>query len=194
MKRLAVLCVVAIVAACSEPGPPPAPEVPPTDAVGADTLTATGWGALQIGMTRAAVIAAAGEDANPGAVGGADPEQCDEFHPANAPEGMLVMIENGVLTRISLVREATLRTAGGVGVGDTSEAVLSAYPGAVTSAHKYVAAPAAYITTWQTGSAADADYVQDPDARGLVFEIDETGLVTAIRAGGPSIQYVEGCS
>ena len=39
-------------------------------------------------------------------VGGAEPETCDQFHPARAPEGLLVMIENGVLTRITLAAPA----------------------------------------------------------------------------------------
>jgi hypothetical protein len=36
--------------------------------------------------------------------------------------------------------------------------------------------------------------VQDASARGIVYEIDGTGKVGAIHAGGPSIQYVEGCA
>ena len=34
----------------------------------------------------------------------------------------------------------------------------------------------------------------DEAARGLLYEIDGTGKVGAVRAGGPSIQYVEGCA
>jgi hypothetical protein len=36
--------------------------------------------------------------------------------------------------------------------------------------------------------------VQDEAARGIVYEIDGAGKVGAIHAGGPSIQYVEGCA
>ena len=53
---------------------------------GPTLLTAEGWDGLRIGMTRAEVVAAAGEDANPEAVGGPEPEMCDEFRPADAPE------------------------------------------------------------------------------------------------------------
>jgi hypothetical protein len=59
--------------------------------------------------------------------------------------------------------------------------------------HKYEAAPAEYITVWDGGVRSEP-YVQDEAARGLVYEIDGSGNVAAIRAGGPSIQYVEGCS
>ncbi|WP_158332143.1 hypothetical protein [Brevundimonas abyssalis] len=36
-------------------------------------------------MTRAEVVAALGEDANPDAVGGPDPESCDQFRPERRP-------------------------------------------------------------------------------------------------------------
>ena len=36
--------------------------------------------------------------------------------------------------------------------------------------------------------------VQDANARGLLYEVGGDGKVRAIRAGGPSIQYVEGCA
>src|SRR5690606_9883692 len=67
-------------------------------------ITPDGWGPLRIGMTRAEVVAAAGEDANPNAVGGPIPEECDEFRPREAPDGVLLMLEQGVLTRISISR------------------------------------------------------------------------------------------
>jgi hypothetical protein len=59
-------------------------------------------------MTLAEVTAAAGPDSDPDSVGGAEPESCDQFRPANAPEGVLVMIEQGKLTRISLVEMSDL--------------------------------------------------------------------------------------
>lgn len=156
-------------------------------------LTAEGWGPLRIGMTRAEVEAALGPDANPEAVGGPDPEACDEFRPEQAPEGLLVMIENGVLTRISAVRDSELNTNQGYGIGDPADGIKAAYgDDARVEPHKYVAAPAEYITVWATEEADG--YVQNPEARGVVYEIGEEGTVTAIRGGGPSIQYVEGCS
>jgi hypothetical protein len=183
-------------AAPAGPATPVAPTDPtaPTAPADGNALTATGLGPLRIGMTRAEVVAAWGEDANPGAVGGADPAQCDEFRPARAPEGTLVMIENDRLTRISLIRGSTLKSDRGFGLGAEASAVKAAYgPAAVASPHKYSSAPAEYVTVWSPPTSGTA-YVQDPNARGLVYEIGMDGRVSAIRGGGPSIQYVEGCS
>jgi hypothetical protein len=178
----------------AEPTEPTAPRTTPAAPADGNALTATGLGPLRIGMTRAEVVAAWGEDANPDAVGGADPAQCDEFRPARAPEGTLVMIENDRLTRISLIRGSTLKSDRGFGLGDEASAVKTAYgPVAVASPHKYSSAPAEYVTVWSPPT-SDTAYVQDPNARGLVYEIGMDGRVSAMRGGGPSIQYVEGCS
>ena len=150
-------------------------------------LTEEGGGPSRVGMTRAEVVAAGGEDANPGAVGGPDPEQCDEFRPERAPEGMLVMIERGRLTRITLSAGTGITTERGFGVGDDPGPIEEAYgDSAAISAHKYSPAPARYITVWKTDSGGE-------DARGLVFEVGPDGRVAHIHAGGRSIQYVEGC-
>lgn len=178
------------------PAPAPAPADPATPtalAPAGDVITAEGFGPLRIGMSRAEVAAALGEDSQPDAVGGPDPATCDEFRPAKAPEGLLVMIENGVLTRVSVVRNPAIKSDRGFGVGDTAAAVKAAYgPRALSSPHKYQDAPAEYVTVWSAGGGAD--YVQDPNARGLVYEIGSDGRVLAVRGGGPSIQYVEGCA
>ena len=117
------LAILALVAACQEPAQRGAATAGDTASapVLVDSMraarpesTATigpdGWGLLRIGMTRAEVVAAAGEDANPNAVGGPNPKECDEFRPARTPRGLLVMLEDGILTRISL-SEGTVRRA-----------------------------------------------------------------------------------
>ena len=164
----------------------PAPEGA-SDATSSPPLTAEGWGDLRIGMTRAEVVAAAGEDANPDAVGGPDPEMCDLFRPVEAPEGMLVMIERDTLTRISISSPADIETDRGISVGDPAEAVKAILGSqAVVSPHKYLASPAEYIALW-TAAGAGAE------SRGVVHEVGADGRVIHIHAGGPSIQYVEGC-
>ena len=198
IHRLLLTSAVLVLAACgAENSAPPeaAPEPTPPPAASSTTpqLTAEGWGPLRIGMTRAEVVAALGEDANPGAVGGPDPASCDEFRPERAPDAMLVMIERDRLTRISLIRPSEVTTDRGYGVGDPGDGITAAYgAGARREPHKYEPAPAGYITVWSRGGGAG--YVEDPDARGLVFEVGQDGAVKAIRAGGPSIQYVEGCA
>jgi hypothetical protein len=182
-----------VLASC-QPGPSPdAEEVPPVTEPPlipepADRLTPDGWDGLLIGMTRDEVVAILGEDANPAAVGGPDPETCDEFRPERAPLGMRVMIERGRLTRITLSDPATTETEGGITVGDPADAVRSHFGGRVAATpHKYQAAPAEYLTLWTVGGPGP------PDARGMVYEVGVEGRVIHIHAGGPSIQYVEGC-
>ena len=113
MIRLATLGSVAVLSLAACGAPPPEPETPaepapapaPTPGApvsAADKLTAQGYGPLRIGMTRAEVEAALGPDSDPEAVGGPDPESCDQFRPERAPEGVLVMVEDGVLARISV--------------------------------------------------------------------------------------------
>lgn len=194
----AVLMLCGCGAPDAEPVPaarPPASAEPATAALPSITnaVTAEGWGPLRIGMTRAEVETALGTDSSPGSVGGPDPASCDIFHPAQAPEGLSVMVEHGVLTSLWLDRGATLKTDRGFGVGDQAAAIKTAYgAAATTSPHKYSPAPAEYITAWSNGGGAD--YVQDPAARGISYHIGTGGRVEHVAAGGPSIQYVEGCA
>ena len=108
--------------------PTPPAESPPS----ADALTAEGWGPLRIGMTLDEVVAAAGPDSDPEAIGGPEPEYCDQFRPEQAPEGLLVMIEQGVLTSISIFEPSTLRTDRGFGIGSTAAEIEAAYGDAAT--------------------------------------------------------------
>ena len=205
MTRVALMTTVAALAlaACGGETPaPPAPAKPmvetpvtPAPAADATTLTSQGWGALKIGMTLDEVTAAAGPDSDPEAVGGADPASCDQFRPANAPEGVLVMMESGKLTRISLVEMSDIKTDKGLSIGDTADAVKSAYGAAAITVtpHKYAPAPAEDIIVWDGGPRSEP-YIEDAAARGVRYEVDATGKVGAIHAGGPSILLVEGCS
>ena len=133
--------------------------------------------------------AAMGPDADPQAVGGPDPASCDMFRPARAPEGLLVMVENGVLTRVQVSRNPQVETDRALNIGDTAAEVKRVYgDAAVVEPHKYLEAPAEYITVWATADRSG------PNARGLRYEIGPDGGVTSIAGGGPSIRYVEGCS
>lgn len=174
----------------------PTPAIPATPAAPAvsapPVLTPEGLGPLRIGMTLAEVTTALGPDADPQAVGGPEPEQCDQFRPARAPEGVLVMMENGRLTRISLMRDSPVRTDRGLGLGSTATAVEAAYDGTVVaSPHKYRDAPSRYLTHWSR-RVQPGDRTA-PSNGGIVFEVDDKGVIDLIHAGGPSIQYVEGC-
>lgn len=203
IRSILVTASVLALAACNAPQPekvsteavPPPVATPGSSAavVDANALTPEGWGNIRVGMTRAEVEAAVGPDASPESVGGADPQACDLFHPERAPTGLMVMVENGVVTSVWLNQGATVKTDRGFGVGDQATAIKAAYGDAVTaSAHKYSAAPAEYITAWASGGAAG--YVQNPAARGISYHIGTEGTVQYVAAGGPSIQYVEGCA
>lgn len=170
-----------------------APADPGDGAPQALVLTANGYGPLRIGMRLDEVNAAMGPDDNPDDFGGPEPESCDMFHPENAPAGMFVMIENGALTRISLGEGSPTATAEGLSVGDPAADVRAAYADRLRAEpHNYVDPPGEYLTAWTSGASA-APYTQDPAARGIRYEIGMDGNVEVIHAGGPSIQYVEGC-
>ena len=204
MRITPIVCLAAFAGALSacqpstdttttEPATEPGVVTPPPPA--ANQLTAAGWGPLRIGMTLEEVTTAAGPDSDPESVGGPEPEACDQFRPAEAPEGLLVMIENGVLTRISLIDSSALRTDRGFGLGDQGAAIKAGYGASaiVVEPHHYVGTPAEYITAWSTAT-QPTEYVQDAAARGIRYETNAEGVVTVIHAGGPSIPYVEGCA
>lgn len=149
-------------------------------------LTPDGWGALRLGMTRAQVTKVLGPDAQPRATGGPGPAQCDEYRPRRAPAGMIVMLENGRVSRITLRRTRVLGTDRGIRIGDPVQRVRTAYRDQklVDTPHTYVEPPARYLTWMRPGGGA---------ARGIRYEIDAQSRVSAIHAGGNAIRYVEGC-
>ena len=200
MIRLTALASVAVlsVAACDAPpeqapaaAEAPAPAaVPALSAASAEVLTADGIGPIRVGQTIAEVTTAWGAPAQ----ALTDENGCNVFHPARAPQGVLVMTEEGRVSRVTLSRDATVTTDKGLKPGSTAAEVKAAYGAAAQSSpHKYEDAPAEYIAVW-TGGPRTEPYVDDPTARGLVYEIGSDGKVSAIHGGGPSIQYVESCS
>ena len=95
------------------------------------------------------------------------------------------MIEDGRVSRITVASGGkAVRTGEGLRLGATEAAVRAAYRDKLeVEPHKYVNAPAKYLTAWAV-----------PGERGVRYETDSEGLVSEIHAGGPSIRYVEGCS
>ncbi|WP_392353434.1 hypothetical protein V8F63_12420 [Brevundimonas sp. LF-1] len=201
MIRNAVLSSVALLAlaACNAPETAKTPEaespisVPAAPTAAADVLTPQGYGPLRIGMTQAEVDAAVGPP--PANAADAEPSECRQYQPPRGPKGVLVMLEQGVLTRLTAIKGSDVKTETGIGVGSDGEQVKALYGAAAEATpHKYQDAPAAYVTIWPGRNDLLNTHVMDPAARGLRFEIGQDGKVAFIHAGGPSIQYVEGCS
>lgn len=197
MRLVASTALAALLAACSQqsvPAPPAAANPAPAQH-NDNAITVEGWGPLRIGMTRAEVTAAVGATATPDAASATEPGACDLFHPAEAPEGMYVMLQRDRLSSITVRRTTTLKTDRGFGVGDSARAIKAAMGSAAQAMpHKYIEG-AEYITVWtRSGPATATGYTEDPAARGVRYETDAEGRVTAVHVGGPSIQAVEGCS
>lgn len=197
-KHAGIAVALALIAGCADTGGPgDSGAAGDAREAGAsaegNVLTAEGWGPLRIGMSREEVVAAVGEPADPDALGSPDPEFCEQFPPAQAPTGLFVMIENGVLTSISLSAGSTIQTSEGLSVGDRADAVRAAYGDRLDAlTHNYIGPPAEYLTVWSTGEITD-NGTSDANARGIRYETNADGVIELIHAGGPSIQYVEGC-
>lgn len=157
-------------------------------------LTADGIGPLTIGMDRADIVEMMGGPETPVAAPGAEPSACEVFHPAEAPDGVYVLLEEGVLASIYLTDQSSVTTDKGLKVGDTPDAVKAVYGDRVVETpSKYLEAPAGELTVWKDGNTSEA-WVDDPAARGLQFSVGADSLIHEIKAGGPAIQLVEGCS
>ena len=96
--------------------------------------------------------------------------------------GVYAIVEQGQVRRISAGELSDVRLVEGIGVGATEVDVLKAFPGFRATPHKYVPAPAKYLT-------------QPGDHRRLLFEMGEDGRVSIIHVGlMPQLGYVEGCA
>jgi hypothetical protein len=153
---------------------PPQPAAPPA---AANVLTPAGLGALRIGEA----VPAGSSWAERGAQ---IPGGCMTISSPDIP-GAHAIVEAGRVRRITIGERSDVKLAEGIGAGATEAQVRAAFPGFVEEPHKYVAAPAKYLTA--------------PDAeRGgpaLRFEIGADAKVSLIHAGTmPVLGYVEGCA
>jgi len=102
--------------------------------------------------------------------------------PVAPGDSILSMFTDRGLVRMDVLDRGR-RTAAGVGVGSTEEAIREAYGTAVEATpHKYT--DGKYLTV--PGPSGD---------RALVFESDGAGAVTTYRVGAlPEVAWIEGCS
>ncbi|WP_395648313.1 hypothetical protein [Terricaulis sp.] len=149
-------------------------------------LTVEGYGDMRIGMTLAEARTASGQALDAEALEPDAPGACSEQQYTTTDGDMLwLMFEGDKLVRITATNEggARTRTAQNVGVGSTDAEVRTAYQNLVEEGSHYNAAPAHNLIAWTV-----------PEQSGILFEVNEQGVVTAVHAGGPQIQYMEGCA
>lgn len=98
--------------------------------------------------------------------------------------GAYAILEGGVVRRITVGQRSTVKVVEGIGVGSSEKDVVAAFPGFRSEPHKYVEAPAKYLTA---PNAAGGDVA-------LRFEIGQDGKVSMMHVGTmPVLGYVEGC-
>jgi hypothetical protein len=151
----------------------------PAMAAGQPLLTPNGFGDLKIGMKERDAIRrfhlkVARDD-------GVSSYECRENRWPGHP-GVWIMAQQGRITRISVTTDGP-RTDRRVGVGSREADIKRAYgPTLIISEHSYEEAPAHYLTAWAvTGR------------RGVRFETNRMGEVTAFHVGDSSIENIEGC-
>ena len=162
------------VASAGESGASSSPVGAPADSAPEQVLRLEGLGDLAIG----APVPDGSSFAERGAqVPGSD------CHTISSPDypGVYAIASGGEVRRIT-VGDSPVRLVEGIGPGSTIDEVLAAFPGFVESPHKYVEAPASYLT--QPG--------REPRLR---FEIGSDGKVQLVHVGlMPELGYVEGCA
>jgi hypothetical protein len=167
-----------------------APAVPSTDNVmgnGAqaptpDTAAATkviglkGLGDLHIGQS----VPKGGRWSERGAQTG---DSCRTVTSPDYP-GVYAIVTEDKVQRITVGQRSDVKLVEGIGIGSTEKDVLKWFAGFRAEPHKYVAAPAKYLTAPNAAKAESA----------LRFEIGEDGRVSMIHIGRmPVLAYVEGC-
>ncbi|NEQ26497.1 MAG: hypothetical protein F6K28_47205 [Microcoleus sp. SIO2G3] len=167
-------------APAAQPEPTPQPE----SLSSRSPVTIDGIGAVRVGMTLAQAEQAAGVPIkSAGASGNAS---CAYMRPQGI-EGLLFMETEGRIARIDVVRDSTIKTLSGAGIGNTEAEIEALYPGQIeVSPREYV--PGGHYPTYVQNDPSNRNYR-------IVFETDENGVVTQFRAGKLSeVIWVEGCA
>ena len=148
----------------------------------ATTVTATGYGALRVGMSVASAALALKSPVP--STTGLD-TACAYVRFANAPPGMRIMVVNGNVARIE-IDSTSIATGLGARIGDPETRIHELYGSrVVVQPHKYT--PNGHYLIINPIPASDTGYK-------LVFETDGS-RVTKYRAGRmPEVEWVERCA
>lgn len=154
------------------------------------SLSEQGYGPIMIGWDQATLRKTLGPQLDQFIAG--DDENCTYLQRNLDPSGLGYLVLDGKLARISLyadeydVATSLVKTVNGIALGATRDDVFAAFDDKdlIEEDHEYLDADARYITWW-------ADTAK---SRGVRFELNEDGLVTAIHAGTDAITLLEGCS
>ena len=145
-------------------------------------LTINSIGPVRIGMTLAQAEKAAG-------IPFSKPDLGDNgcgYSKAQGIENLLFMVRDNQIARIDVVRNSTIKTPNGAGIGDTRAKIQERYPRLIeVTPHKYV--QGGHYLTYTPPNASDRNY-------SIVFETNEKDIVTRFRSGKlPEVTWVEGC-
>lgn len=186
--------LAALLMGCGERQPPPdssradsvavaggsgSTPAPPTPTPAAMVVTPTGIGPVRAGMT----LAALRDALDSVRFTDADSMRCAYPKFSGLPEGVWVMVEEGIVGRID-VQKGDVPTAEGIRIGDTKTKVQSTYGSRVRVVpHKYT--DGQYL---EISSPQDTTHL-------IVFETNVQGTVLRYRSGKvPQVRYVESCS
>lgn len=127
---------------------------------------------------------------------GEEASGCSYADWSDAPAGVYVMLEQGVVARIE-VDSASVATSAGARVGDTEARIDSLYAGRVVrQVHKYTDGRYLVVRASQGARGATTDpatAAESPDGFALIFETDGE-RVTRYRAGRyPAVAYTGDC-
>lgn len=211
----AVAAPQAATAAAAAAAPTPPPPVPLATRASSAIITPEGLAPIRIGMSEAEALRALGPGWRVARPLEDELGSCRHIV-RGADEGpywpVSYMLEGGRVTRVEVSlptqgsdmtvaeggREVGLaiRSERGIGLGASEADVRRAYGDAVRAEpHTYDDPPARYLNVWTRGGpTTEGEFVQAPDARGIQFVTDRGQRVVTIHAGGPAMQYVEGCA
>jgi len=150
-------------------------------AAAAPLLTPNGWGKLHIGMRERDAVRLFHLRV-PHSVG-ADSFECRQEE-VPSQEGLFVMAQRGVITRISIEAPSRLLTDRRIGLGSTEAEVRRAYGKVLKiDTTPYEEEPAHQLVFWAV-----------PGKRGVRYDTNIAGSVEAIYVGADAIELIEGCS